>query len=392
METPVSGFSIDVQQSLVQDFKDMVTDPIHVYRNSVPLYTRRNLKKEGDVLNAFQGIGKLNCSQLGGEMVYGLPNTHFDWALLWEPEDAPKRRLPAGKLTFPSWSWCGWSQRPMKYMKNTVEDILDDLHRWLMEHTWITWYIRDGSGSLRLVWDAKRHFLKNEMLDDRSLGYSTKTAHQPGYDYYGRKIKSDMIGLPRTEFKRIMPDFPVNIRKIEPGKINSSVMASTGDWSTLQFFTWSTYFRLELENLERPVAGDHTLAGRICSVRYKIIDAYNSWVGTIVLDARLKFAADQPQHFIAISDAKQFYTEDCLIGNNYGSGKPWSLYNVLLLGYDDEQGNPAPSPPVSPRGSHSDQRIARRIGLGKVYKDAFHHGCQTWEQKERLEWREIILG
>lgn len=48
----------------------------------------RQLTHTKDIFAAFTGIGNLVCNALGGSLLYGLPSSHFDWALLWEPRDA----------------------------------------------------------------------------------------------------------------------------------------------------------------------------------------------------------------------------------------------------------------------------------------------------------------
>ncbi|KAF2193173.1 hypothetical protein K469DRAFT_693207 [Zopfia rhizophila CBS 207.26] len=61
----------------------------------------------GHILAAFNGIGNLVCDTLGGCLIYGLPSSHFDWALLWKPGDAAARREREDNEHFPTWSWCG---------------------------------------------------------------------------------------------------------------------------------------------------------------------------------------------------------------------------------------------------------------------------------------------
>jgi len=398
MESAISGRAIDVESSPMQSFEDMAVNPIEGYKNSVNQYTIRSLKHETDILAAFQGIGKLNGGFMGGQLIHGLPNTHFDWALLWEPEDSCRpRKAKKGHPPFPSWSWCGWAERPTKYTDQTFNALQDNLHDWLHEHCWINYYIRDGGGNLRLVWDAKLHKSANEKLDRRLRGYRAPPPDTVDYDNYGREIKGPMIGLPRTEFTRTTPDFAMQVRTIPMGEVDQDPEARAEDRNMLQFFTWSAYLYLEPESQEQPVSKDSHLAGRIHSRRYKILDATRTWQGTIVLDHRLRFNPKTPQHFIALSDAKQFSSAERSVRDRHTRRKDWTLYYVLLLGYDEEPGSATPN--THKWSSHDstdlEGRIAKRIGLGKVDQTAFHpfhHSCSTFEQPDGTTWREIILG
>jgi len=75
---------------------------------------------------------------------------------------------------------------------------------------------------------------------------------------------------------------------------------------------------------------------------------------------------------IAISDARNFSSEECETWNYYipksREASVWDLFNVMLI-EEDEEG------------------IARRAGLGKVFIDAFEHTYRGGKQ-----WSEFILG
>lgn len=107
METPGRGTSVDdLERSHGPDgeLRNFVSDPVSAYMKNVQLYTLRELTRPEDILSAFEGVGKALCQRLGAISVFGLPNSHFDLALLWDPADAPRRRLPGKHLSFPSWS------------------------------------------------------------------------------------------------------------------------------------------------------------------------------------------------------------------------------------------------------------------------------------------------
>ncbi|KAF2470487.1 HET-domain-containing protein, partial [Lindgomyces ingoldianus] len=152
-----AGWSVEFRDSPSLILQKLYSQPLLVYKEALQLYMKRKLTFASDILAAFTGIGNLVCNALGGSLVYGLPTSHFDWALLWEPQDAAARRPQEDDEKFPSWSWCGWKNENMdfQYKDRMLAGVEDNLHDWLVNHTWITWYIRDGNGNLRLVWNGK---------------------------------------------------------------------------------------------------------------------------------------------------------------------------------------------------------------------------------------------
>jgi hypothetical protein len=104
-EDESAGWSIEFQDSPLLMLQKLTTRPLSVYKQALELYMTRELSQPRDILAAFTGMGNLVCNALGGSLVYGLPSSHFDWALLWEPRDAAIPRPNEGGEKFPSWSW-----------------------------------------------------------------------------------------------------------------------------------------------------------------------------------------------------------------------------------------------------------------------------------------------
>ncbi|KAM0806100.1 heterokaryon incompatibility protein-domain-containing protein, partial [Usnea florida] len=178
-----AGWSLDLVQAPLQMLSDLARRAPWVYVNFVSLYTSRNLTKPRDILAAFNGVSNVMRKKLGAPFIFGLPSSHFDLALLWEPEKALKRRRPGKNdekekaefngMEFPSWSWCGWWGSKMEYNSGMVEGCLMDLNEWLIKHTWIHWYIRDGHGNLRPLWDGA--LSEDVTLEKRWMGYGGKS-------------------------------------------------------------------------------------------------------------------------------------------------------------------------------------------------------------------------
>ena len=113
--------------------------------------------------------------------IFGLPSSHFDLAILWQHTGAVSRRQPRTKEEvvqyaehrFPTWSWTGWIGPSISYSHDMLGDCLDNTNEWLTNHTWIRWYIRDGTGDLRPLWDEPT-WRTDESKDVRWQGYGCK--------------------------------------------------------------------------------------------------------------------------------------------------------------------------------------------------------------------------
>lgn len=189
-----AGWSLDLVQAPLQMLRELDRRAFWVYSKFVSLYTARHLTKPRDILAAFDGICNLMRKTMRAPFIFGLPSSHFDMALLWEPNKALKRRKqqhrkPSARseeddedyndMEFPSWAWCGWIGEQMEYQPGMVEGCTDNLHEWLMKHTWIYWYIRDGHGNLRPLWDGGKS-LEDKSSEKRWTGY--KTTNSEGDD------------------------------------------------------------------------------------------------------------------------------------------------------------------------------------------------------------------
>jgi hypothetical protein len=354
---------------------ELETRALRVYTQCVELYTKRRLSRNEDILSAFNGITNLVGSALGADFIHGLPNSHFDWALLWEPDAILRRRAPPRTITangrkkpakqiFPSWSWCGWIGTT-HYKYSSIVGTLANLHDWLMNRTWIVWYIRDGHGALRLVArHGDKQQGKRQAREHRWEGYDTSSANDTQHsDPYGRLRRSDVEH--GDTFKRTLPDFPFGLSKADPAARPDPMFS---DMRFLQFWTWSAYFRLTHEEHRAPSS-----EGRL--KRFGITDCKGDWCGTIILDKKLKGDLNpEAEHaFIAISEAKEFSKDECANWTYYipteRDQSEWYLYYVLLIEYDEGT------------------KIASRVGLGKIYKEAFFNSCDPGRH-----WKEFILG
>lgn len=391
-EDDSAGWSIEFKDSPLLMLQKLPTRPLYVYKQALELYMTRHLTNPKDILAAFTGLGNLVCNALGGELVYGLPSSHFDWALLWESRDAavPRPSEPgAGGEKFPSWSWCGWKDQVMEYKEQMLAGCEDNLHDWLVNHTWITWYIRDGYGNLRLVWNGDSKTASHQ-AEPTWKGYSfppnfDRTIH----DKYGRFVTDNdeerKTRITESEkFELILDECPYGVDITSDTDLNTDARSSSTekDMPYLQFKTWSAFFRIEPESQDRlsENGDDHHAPTEKIFRRYSILDYKDDWCGTILLD---KFWGDLedkvrtrdlnvPLEFIALSDAKQFGEGEYDAWANYipmtRKESSWDLYYVLLIEAKND--------------------ISTRVGLGKVFKEAFENSCKP----EGKQWKEFILG
>ncbi|GAP89253.2 putative heterokaryon incompatibility protein [Rosellinia necatrix] len=171
-------WSLDLAHTPVQMFRQIDTRAIWVYMRSVELYTERKLSQPRDILAAFSGVSNVLRGRMRAPFAHGLPSSHFDLALLWEPTQAVERRLIANSAEkqsysigdFPSWSWAGWAG-PVAFNDNLVGGLLGDVSEWINKHTWIRWRVRDGRGDLRPLWECTAK--ADRSTDPRWRGYQT---------------------------------------------------------------------------------------------------------------------------------------------------------------------------------------------------------------------------
>jgi hypothetical protein len=144
------------------------------------------------------------------------------------------------------------------------------------------------------------------------------------------------------------------------------------DTKYLQFWTWSGFFRLH----HTPLPTSSNLAYGLS--RFGILDDRNDFCGTIVLPDQWagriaqEPARDTVYEFVAISEAKNFSPEE-FDGWTYYIPKEreeseWDLWYVLLV-------------------EKIDDVVVKRMGLGKVFQDAFENSCSPGK-----EWREFVMA
>ncbi|KAF2102105.1 hypothetical protein NA57DRAFT_73541 [Rhizodiscina lignyota] len=79
------------------------------YVDLIEDYTKRDMTKNDDALNALGGVLPSFNRAFGCSSHFGLPQAILDVALLWQPVGIlDRRKISKGEAPFPSWSWASW--------------------------------------------------------------------------------------------------------------------------------------------------------------------------------------------------------------------------------------------------------------------------------------------
>ena len=138
-----------------------------LYKDLVTAYTPRNIGKIHDKLAAFDGIGKVLERCLDSNLLYGLPETLLDPALLWQPKAHVIKVKGPG---FPSWSWAGW-KGAIGYIEQhgvsqgAKRELYDDESRPERVRPLVRWYKSTAEGRFEPV-NGFGIGIKEALIDD----------------------------------------------------------------------------------------------------------------------------------------------------------------------------------------------------------------------------------
>ena len=297
------------------------------YQRAVVEYTKRNMSDESDIINAFQGVLNLLQPAFRGEFLFGLPETELDAALLWQPTSVIRRRVdPETKAPlFPSWSWAGWvGEVAYRWTRHQ----LDDISR-------VYWQSTDSeSGNSRFCTSNE---LRAPRYGDHDGWQYVPNSRGPPYYY--------QHGTP--EIWCLHPVAPKDERSnyilIQPGT------------HRLIFKAYTAFFRISPIIRTLPgtpyVCGifdrDGFQAGRMYMTTQCIETLKDDFQELVCLSRRRYGQMDEgpaPQSsddFSNIPGRPTLYP--CYFSNlsggefdprRYNMHKPWSLYNVMMIGWD----------------------------------------------------------
>ncbi|KAI0435532.1 hypothetical protein F4803DRAFT_545251 [Xylaria telfairii] len=182
------GWSLELVRAPLQMLPQLKIQALSFYMRCVDLYTKRTLSEPFDRLAAFSGMCSLMRETMGAPFMFGLPISHFDFAMLWQPTgksvtltkplwaDDPRYK----DMKFPTWSWSGWKGESAEYNRDMLDGCLSDVRRWLKNHTWIDWRIRDEHGTLRRLWQNECNEDKSEIAEWRGYRHPASTVANAG--------------------------------------------------------------------------------------------------------------------------------------------------------------------------------------------------------------------
>ncbi|KAF6236120.1 hypothetical protein HO173_005748 [Letharia columbiana] len=108
---------MDLRRHLSKPTADMC--PLRKYGTCIQGYACRDLTKQYDGLNAFQGVLNILRPEFSDGFHWGLPESMFDIAITWLfGNHYPERR----RQGFPSWSWLGWREGPNNSLSSHTGD------------------------------------------------------------------------------------------------------------------------------------------------------------------------------------------------------------------------------------------------------------------------------
>lgn len=214
--------------------------------------------------------------------------------------------------------------------------------------------------------------INNRIYNEHSSDESVEEAPPPLHPTHDAAFYDMFFEDDEQEFNITLRDYPYRVVKapFDPKPETSEFPLLP----ILQFRTWHTWLHIKQSNPPRQQVQDRKIltmnAGNNNNstglARYHIADEVGDWCGSIVLDTEWAALAGERQEFIAISEAKAFTLAECPEWTYYipkeREQSEWDLFYVLLVERKEERWE--------------------RVGVGKVFKEAFHSSKQ----------REIMLS
>lgn len=142
-------FENEIPNEIQKPGKRRRSDDIGEYEGLIQSYSEKVLTYDSDIYQAFAGIARYIKSELKTNLCHGIPETYFDWFLLWTNLKPLRRREFA-----PSWSWSGWTGGSWPHMWDWYNRSISKIHKAQRRRTWIAWYERVAHDSVecRPIW------------------------------------------------------------------------------------------------------------------------------------------------------------------------------------------------------------------------------------------------
>lgn len=370
-----------------------------MYGALVESYSERDLTFPSDGLHAFAGVLSALSQQLGNSrMFYGIPAAVFDWALLWQSLDELTRRP-----CFPSWAWVGVRGRLMLPSPYGLE--ID--HDWLLQRTWIDWYIICQPGATLVpIWDPDRddtsvtqreQAKENKMDEDESRG--TEIEGEGGEEEFEDEDETE----DDEEYEELCPTYASPSSASLHGRLDvllpdtfpqmpQDSKLPTAHHQRFSYPDGTLYFTTLSLRLQIDHQFLHDSEGRKCGVllgptllpessspeRYEILIL--SWASPGTTGAHHGFTKELDTEYRASDEAR---SEGGGAGVQWeplaGGWHAWAYLNVLVVRPSELGGR-------SQQQDRSDNVLLERVGIGLLHVRALD---QVYEDRPR--WRKVWL-
>ena len=178
---------------------------VRQYIEMVREYNHRELTCPADALHAIAGLMTVWNRSFHGGFICGLPQMFFDEALLWQPCNLLRRRIPRkssnDRTVLPSWSWIGWIGEIESSQWADEWDYLSlQLYKgvvtWKLDST-VAWSYGESREQRQSI-DPSSHRYRRCSTDDSiplPPGWSRKSANQHAL-FVHRRLPSIKFGYP----------------------------------------------------------------------------------------------------------------------------------------------------------------------------------------------------
>ncbi|KAI8625810.1 heterokaryon incompatibility protein-domain-containing protein [Xylariaceae sp. FL1651] len=294
-------------------------DVYHLLGQLLVKYTTRELKMPTDYVFAMAGICRRLADYAQCTLLFGIPVPALDWFLLFYPNKNGLKR----RDIFPSWAWSGW------YGEISYNYGSGNVIKWIVASTWITWYKREPSGELALVWNKA----------DRQV----------------------------SRVKELFGSF-CDVSRIEPFK-ELMRRESGREYAVLQFFTVSVKFRLRKIDQDEGEKMMWSYGLYWTPTTYEVLGREGVNCGFVTLDdSAMKSKGCDSAELILLSlsaQASQGIVD--VNSDNQATETGGRFFWVLTIEWE--------------------KGVAERKGIGKVRRDAL-----TSALEPGVSWKEILLA
>ena len=301
------------------------------YVKVIEQYTHRDMTYPDDVLGALAGLLRIFERCFGCPVIdnYGLPEALLDAAVLWLPVEKLERR-GSSELQLPSWSWAGWVGR-ISYEKpfTAISNEQDMLDREPQEF---------GQERFRPL--VRWYTVVSQRL--RAINHNGLGIPLPLAD--GQRLPVEWDGLPPgiEDCERAQWSLP------NPVLYNLN--------STHLLFRTSVSRNFQFKKFLRKDVHDYPLRFTFAPATSHTCHEENgqSIEGVVTLDGSSPLFLKWESHaFVVLSEAEYLGFGDERVREYDDQSARYPLYNVMLVQWN------------------RNELIARRLGIGRVYKDAW---------------------